>query len=52
MSDQMYVVITARKPVETQEQGRAVYDLIKQKLTEHPEIKLTGQVSNHFIDEE
>jgi hypothetical protein len=48
----MYVVIVARKPVETQEEGRAIYDLVKQKLAERPDIKVTGQISNHFLDGE
>lgn len=52
MSDQMYVVITLRKPVETQEEGRNVYELVKQKLADRPDLELNGQVSNHFVDEE
>ncbi|GAH79490.1 unnamed protein product, partial [marine sediment metagenome] len=38
--------------VETQEEGRAIYDLVKEKLSERPDIELTGQVSNHFANEE
>lgn len=48
----MYVVITARKQVPDQVAGRAIYDLVKQKLADRPDIIVSGQVSNHFADEE
>lgn len=48
MADKMYVVITARKEVPDKDAGRAVYDLVKQRLTDRPDVELTGHVTNHF----
>jgi len=53
MADKMYLVVTARKEVPDREAGREIYDLIKQKLAERPDITLTGHVTNHFdLDQE
>lgn len=52
MADQGYIVITARKKVETREQARLVYDVVKQKLADRPDIEITGHFTNHFdLDE-
>lgn len=48
MADKMHVVITARKEVPDQAAARTVYDLVKQKLQDRPDIELTGHCSNHF----
>lgn len=48
MPDKMFVILTARKEVADKEEGRTIYDLIKGKLADRPDIKLTGHVSNHF----
>lgn len=48
MADKMFVIITARKEVANIEAARAVYDLVKTKLADHPEVQITGQASNHF----
>ena len=47
----MEVIITLRKTVPDREAGQAAYDLVKQKLADHPEIKVTGSVTNHFTDD-
>jgi len=53
MADKMYLVVTARKEVPDRDAGRKIYDLIKQKLAERPDITLTGHVTNHFdLDQE
>ena len=52
MADKIHVVISARKEVDTIEQGRALYDMVKQKLADHPEIKVSGTCQNHFKDQE
>jgi len=48
MADKMEVVITARKTVPDRETGRAIYDMLKTKLEDNPEIQITGHISNHF----
>ena len=48
MADKMYVVITARKEVPDRDAGRAIYDLVQQKLSERPDVKISGHVTNHF----
>lgn len=52
MADQMYLVITVRKPVENPEQGRTTYDAVKARLADRPELEITGHVTNHFNMEE
>jgi len=48
MADTMQVVITLRKEVPDRESGRAIFDLVKQRLEDRPDITVTGMVSNHF----
>jgi len=48
MADKMYVILTARKEVTDKVEARAVYDTVKQKLQDRPDIELTGHCSNHF----
>lgn len=48
MADKMTIVVTLRKEVPDREAGRAIYDLVKEKLEERPDIIITGHVSNHF----
>jgi len=48
MADDMHVIITLRKEIPDREAGRAIFDLVKQKLEDHPGVKITGLVSNHF----
>lgn len=53
MADKMFVIITARKEVASAEEGRAIYDVVKQKMADRPDVQLTGHVSNHFdLDQE
>jgi len=53
MADKMHLVVTLRKEVPDRETGRAIYDLVKQKMADRPDITLTGHVTNHFdLDEE
>lgn len=47
----MQLVITLRKEVADREAGEAIYELVKQKLEDRPDIKITGHVTNHFIEE-
>ncbi len=48
MADKGYVIITARKEVEDRAAARTVFDLVKEKLADRPDIELTGHFSNHF----
>ena len=44
----MYVIITLRKEVPDRETGRATYDLVKERLADHPDVDVKGAISNHF----
>lgn len=46
----MQLVITLRKEVPDRDQGKEIFDLVKEKLEDHPEIKVTGHVTNHFTE--
>ena len=52
MADKMYLVITLRKEVPDREAGRVIYDIIKDRMADRPDIITTGHVTNHFdLDE-
>lgn len=46
--DKMYLVITLRKEVADREEGRTIYDVVKQKMADRPDVTVNGHVSNHF----
>ena len=46
--DKMYLVITLRKEVPDREAGKIVFDLVKLRMVDHPEVIITGHVTNHF----
>lgn len=48
MPDKMYLIITVRKEVPDRDTGRQIYDLVKDRLADKPDLELTGHVSNHF----
>lgn len=48
MADKMFVIITARKEVPDAEQARAIYNLVKERLADRPDVELSGHCSNHF----
>lgn len=48
MADQMNLIITLRKEVPDREAGRAIYDLVKQKMADRPDVEIAGHVTNHF----
>ncbi len=52
MADKMYLVITARKEVADRDEARTIFDLVKQRLADRPDVETTGHVSNHFDIEE
>lgn len=42
----MYLTIALRKEVDTEEQGQVLFDIVKNKLAEHPDVTITGTVSS------
>ncbi len=52
MADEMHLVITLRKEVPDRDTGKAIYDLVKERLADRPDITVTGHVTNHFDLEE
>jgi len=48
MSDQMFVIITLRKVVADKTAAKNIHALIKQKLAEHPEVKIDCHTTDHF----
>lgn len=48
MADKMFLIITVRKEVPDRDTGKAIYDLVKQRMTDRPDIDIKGHVANHF----
>lgn len=48
MADKGYVIITLRKEVPDRVAGRTIYDLVKAKLADQPDVKVTGHFANHY----
>jgi len=48
MEDQMLLCITLRKEVEDREEGRALFDMVVERLADYPNVIVSGLVSNHF----
>ena len=46
--DKMYLVITLRKEVPNREAGKVIYDLVKARMADRPDVEVTGHVTNHF----
>jgi len=44
----MELVITVRKKVESIPQGQLIYELLKQRLEDRPDVIITGHITNHF----
>lgn len=52
MPNKMQLIITLRRDVTDRETGNAIYDLIKQRLADRPDITVTGHVTNHFAPDD
>ena len=50
--DKMYLVITLRKEVPDRETGSAIYELVKTRMADRPDVLIRGLVTNHFDLEE
>ena len=46
------IIVTIRKEVADQAAATALFEIIKEKLSDRPDVKLTGHCVNHFIEEE
>lgn len=50
--DEIILTITLRKAVPNREAGRELFDLVKNRLSDRPEVTITGHVTNHYGMEE
>lgn len=48
----MQLIITLCKDVADREEGEQLYELVKMKLVDRPDIKVAGHVTNHFPESE
>lgn len=48
MADKMFLIVTLRKEVPDRETGKAIYDTVKERMADKPEVQINGHVSNHF----
>lgn len=48
----MFLTIVLRKEVPNEAQGIALYEIVKQKLSDHPEVKISGNVNNPLPEPE
>lgn len=47
----MQLVITLRKDVPDRDTGKAIFELVKRKLEDNPEIVVSGHITNHFTED-
>lgn len=47
----MFIIITLRKEVPDAEAGRIIFDLVKAKLEDRPDVEVRGHVTNHYDQE-
>lgn len=52
MADEMRLVITLSKNVPNKETAVQIYDLIKEKLSDHPEISIRAQISDVITEKD
>lgn len=48
MANKMKLVVTLRKEVADREEGEDLFAVIKNKMEDRPDVKITGHVTNHF----
>lgn len=44
----MQLVITLRKEIPDRDTGLQIYELVKQRLADRPDVIVIGHVTNHF----
>ena len=45
----MQLTICLRKEVADEAQAQTLFDIVQDKLSEHPDVKITGQVSTTLV---
>jgi len=48
----MELVIVLRTEVANQQQGEQIFETVKRRLEDRPDITVTGHVTNHFPESE
>lgn len=48
----MQLVITLRKEVTDRDEGAQIFELVKEKLSDRPDVIVTGHITNHFVEPE
>lgn len=48
----MQLVITLRRNVADRDEGKEIFELVKTRLEDRPDVTVTGHITNHFVDEE
>ena len=44
----MYLTITLRKEVPDRAAARLIYDLVKTRMADRPDVEIAGSANNHF----
>lgn len=47
----MQVIITLQEEIKDPEEGRQLYNLVKNRLADIEDITITGHITNHFSNE-
>lgn len=48
MADQMVLIITLRKNVADTAEANVIAEFVKEKLLDHPDVKISAQTANHI----
>jgi len=46
----MKLIVTLIKEVETIEQGEQIFQAVKTRYADQPDIKVSGHITNHFVE--
>jgi len=52
MADKMFLIITLRREVPDKDVAKNLVDVVKAKLADHPEVKITSHTTEHLDIEE
>ena len=48
MADKGYCIITLRKEVTDRDAARLIFDIVKTRMADRPDVIVSGHFSNHF----
>ncbi|MCK5617001.1 hypothetical protein KAR91_84850 [Candidatus Pacearchaeota archaeon] len=48
MADKMFLVVTLRKEVPDKATAKTIVQVVKDKLSDHPDVKVTSHTTDHF----